>query len=321
MNKDKMKLEVRKLADLKPAEYNPRVQLKPGDPEFEDIARSIEELGYVAPIVVNSDGTIISGHQRCSVMMYLGYEEAEVAVVNLDKDREKAANIALNKITGKWDKDKLTELLIELDSSDLGAEVTGFHRDELSDLIAEVIVPESAADDEFDEGSVLNEIKEPRIKRGEIWQLGRHFLMCGDSTDEENVKELAGTDNIDLVVTDPPYNVNYEEKVAHLERYHIKGARKQNNIDNDHMDDAQFYKFLKRAFTNMNIACKPGAVYYVFHGDAETLNFRNALIDTGFKISECLIWEKNAMVLGRQDYHWRHEPILYGWKMGGGTTS
>lgn len=313
-----MHFEVRKLADLKAAEYNPRKELQPGDPEFEKIARSIEEFGYVDPIIVNSDGTIIGGHQRCRVMAHLGYAEAEVVVVDFDKDKEKACNIALNKITGEWDKDKLAALLIELDASELGIGATGFERDELSDLIADVIIPETVSDDYFDEDKVIEEMAEPRVKLGEVWQLGQHRLMCGDSTSADDVIKLMGGEKASLIVTDPPYNINYEEKIESLNRAGVKSSRKENHIENDHMSSSQFYDFLLAAFRNMGSVVKPGAAFYVFHADLETVNFRNALKDSGFKIAECLIWEKNSFVIGRQDYHWRHEPILYGWKEGAG---
>ncbi len=313
-----MRFEVRKLAELKPAEYNPRKNLQPGDPEFEKIARSIETFGYVDPIIVNKDGTIIGGHQRCAVMSHLGYEEAEVVVVDFDKDKEKACNIALNKITGEWDKDKLAALLIELDASELGIGVTGFERDELSDLMADVVIPETASDDGFDEDEVLDEVTESRVQFGEVWQLGRHRLMCGDSTSADDVSRLMGGKKASLIVTDPPYNINYEEKVESLNRAGMKSSRKENHIENDHMGSEQFYSFLLAAFKNMCSAVIPGAAFYVFHADLETINFRTALADAGFKVAECLIWEKNSFVLGRQDYHWRHEPVLYGWKEGAG---
>lgn len=313
-----MRFETKRLSELKPAEYNPQKKLQPGDPEFEKIARSIEEFGYVDPIIINKDGTIIGGHQRCAVMEHLGYTEAEVVVLDLDKNREKACNIALNKIAGEWDKEKLTALLIELDASELNTDVTGFDKNELSDLIAEVIIPETVSDDGFDEEKAVSEITESRVDVGEVWQLGRHRLMCGDSTSADDVGRLMDGERALLIVTDPPYNINYEEKVESLNRAGMKSGRKENHIENDHMDSEHFYKFLYSAFKNMNSAAMPGAAFYVFHADLETINFRKALADAGFKVSECLIWEKNSFVLGRQDYHWKHEPVLYGWKEGAG---
>ena len=313
-----MQFEKRKLADLRPAEYNPRKRLTPDDPEYIQIKNSLQEFGYADPIVINTDGTIIKGHQRRNVMMDLGYTEAEVIVIDIpDKEKEKALNIALNKITGKWDNAILKDLLVELDLNGYDFTVTGFERPELEDLIQALDVPPEAVDDDFNPDEVAAEIAEPESKTGDIWILGRHRLMCGDATDPNDVSRLMAGAKLDLVITDPPYNVDYGAKTEFLEEYlGQEGTRTNSTIQNDKMDALSFYSFLLAAFQNFNDAMCPGAAIYVFHAESTGLQFRQAYADAGLKVAQCLIWEKNTFVLGRQDYQWRHEPILYGWKEG-----
>lgn len=312
-----MRFETRSLSDLHPAEYNPRVPLTPADPEYQSIKRSIEEFGYADPIVINADGTIIKGHQRRTVLMDLGYTEVEVIVLDIqDKAKEKALNVALNKITGKWDNAILKDLLLELDLEGYDFSVTGYQRTDLEDLIQLIDVPAEAQDDNFDPEAAAANIPEPNTRYGDIWQLGRHRLMCGDSTDPTDVAALMGGDKLDLMVTDPPYNVAYGAKtdfMADSGRGHG-----HNSIANDDMDEASFYSFIRAFYENAVEAMRPGAVIYVFHSDTHGLTFRQAFEDAGLKLSECLIWEKNAFTLGRSDYQWRHEPCLYGWKEGAG---
>lgn len=316
-----MKFERRKLADLRPAEYNPRKKLTPEDKEYQDIKRSILEFGYADPIVINFDGTIIKGHQRRTVMMDLGYEDAEVIVLDIqDKTKEKALNTALNKITGKWDNQMLKDLLVELDLEGYDFSVTGFQRTDLEDLIQLTEVPPEAQEDDFDPDAAAEAIDVPVSRAGNIWRLGRHRLMCGDATDPDDVAQLLAGEKLDLVITDPPYNVDYGAKTEFLEAYlGQEGSRKNSTIENDHMDTGSFYSFLLAAFQNFNEAMRPGAAIYVFHAESTGLQFRQAYADAGLKLSQCLVWEKNAFVMGRSDYQWRHEPILYGWKEGGGA--
>ena len=299
-----MEMQVRALSELKPAEYNPREELTPDDKEFQDLCRSINELGYVEPILINSDGTIIAGHQRYNVLKYLGKTEAKVVVVDVDKNRERAINVALNKIDGKWDQLKLRDILESLKLTDLDFTVTGFTQDELDDLNISLNVEEANEDADFDLNETYGSVIEPVTKRGDIWILGRHRLMCGDSTSIEDMEMLMGAEDADLVITDPPYNVDYEGTAG--------------KIQNDNMSDENFYSFLLQFQNATASVMRPGAAAYVFHSDTKGHLFRNAFIESGLKLAECLIWEKNALVLGRQDYHWRHEPILYGWKEGAG---
>lgn len=315
-----MRFEFWNLEDMIPATYNPRKKLTPEDPEYQSIKASVLEFGYSDPIVLNYDGTIIKGHQRRTVMMDLGYTQAWCVVLDIrDKQKEKALNIALNKITGKWDNAILKDLLLELDLNGYDFSVTGYSRNDLEDLIQLVDVPAEATDDNFDPDAAADQIVNPVSKRGDIWQLGRHRLMCGDSTSPDDVEALMGAEKLDLIITDPPYNVDYGAKTEFLEAYlGQEGSRTNSNIQNDHMDNQSFYNFLLDAFRNMNAAMRPGAAAYVFHAESTGLQFRQAYADAGLKMAQCLIWEKNSFVLGRQDYQWRHEPILYGWKEGAG---
>nr|WP_325300199.1 site-specific DNA-methyltransferase [uncultured Dysosmobacter sp.] len=313
-----MKMEVRALADLRPAEYNPRVALTPEDKEYQDIKRSIETFGYVDPIIVNADGTIIGGHQRYTVLSDMGYETAQVVVVDLDKQDEKALNIALNKITGEWDEIKLKDLLLELDLNEYDLRATGFSAQEIDDLCIRLEKDLAAEDDGFEPEKEREAIEEPITKRGDIWILGRHRLMCGDSTSAEDMAALMGGEEADLIITDPPYNVDYSAKLEFMLRHQDPEHKHRDpmQIQNDKMEDEDFQEFLEASLGNTANIARPGAAIYCFHASMKVVPFFHALQAAGFKISQFLIWEKNTFALGMLDYHWRHEPIFYGWKEG-----
>lgn len=315
---NEMRMERRKLSELKPAEYNPRVSLQPDDPEYQDIKNSIMENGYLDPIVINYDGTIIKGHQRRTVMMDMGINDAEVVVLDIkDKWKEKQANIALNKITGRWDKLKLRDILLELNLNEYDLAATGFSASELEDLCIELEQDAEATDDGFDADQEYEEIQNPTTQKGDLWIMGRHRLYCGDSTSPEDMAVLMGGEVADLVITDPPYNVNYGDKAEMLENYlEGKGHRIKSHIQNDNMDNASFYEFMLATYQSAYECMRAGAAIYVFHAESTGHIFRQAFLEAGLKLSQCLIWEKNSFVLGRQDYQWRHEPCLYGWKEG-----
>lgn len=288
------------VTELKPAAYNPRKKLKPGDKEYEKIKNSIKEFGFADPLVVNSDMTIIGGHQRLTVAIDLGYTEVPCAVVNIDKTREKALNIALNKITGEWDENMLADLLKDLEASDFNTALTGFEPPEMEQLFNKVC-DKDVTEDSFD---VDEELKKPTMsKPGDMWFLGKHKVFCGDSTNEENYVSLMDGQKANLVLTDPPYNVDVEETAG--------------KIMNDNMADEDFYKFLLAAYQAMYANLADDGSIYVWHADTEGLNFRKAFKDAGFYLSGCCIWKKNSLVLGRSPYQWIHEPCLYGWKQKG----
>lgn len=296
-----MLIEKKNTADLLPADYNPRKDLKPGDAEYEKLKRSIEQFGYVEPVIWNkTTGRVVGGHQRLKVLMDMGMTEVDCVVVEMDEDKEKALNIALNKISGDWDKDKLALLIADLQGADFDVSLTGFEPAEIDDLFKDTL-KDGVKDDDFDVGAELE--KPTMTKPGDIWVLGRHRLICGDSTKAKTYDLLMGSTKANLVITDPPYNVNYEGSAG--------------KIKNDNMADDAFYNFLLDAYTQMHSAMADDASIYVFHADTEGLNFRRAFADAGFYLSGCCIWKKQSLVLGRSPYQWQHEPCLYGWKKNG----
>ena len=296
-----MVIERKHTAELLPADYNPRKDLKPGDAEYEKLKRSIEQFGYVEPVIWNkTTGFVVGGHQRLKVLLDMGITEVECVVVEMDAEKEKALNIALNKISGEWDKDKLALLIADLQGADFDVSLTGFEPAEIDSLFKDA-QQSKVKDDDFD---VEAELKSLVItKAGDVWTLGRHRLVCGDSTKAETFALLMGDSKANLVITDPPYNVNYEGSAG--------------KIKNDNMADDAFYQFLLAAFQNTEAAMADDASIYVFHADTEGLNFRRAFADAGFRLSGTCIWKKQSLVLGRSPYQWQHEPILFGWKKKG----
>jgi DNA modification methylase len=298
---DNLKIEKIAVENLNPAEYNPRKDLKPGDAEYEKLKKSIETFGYVEPVIWNKQtGHVVGGHQRLKILIEQGESEVDCVVVDMDEDKEKALNVALNKVSGDWDLPKLADLISDLDESMFDVSLTGFDAAEIDDLFSKVH-DKDVLDDDFDIDAVLEE--EPISKQGDIWLLGRHKLICGDSTKAETYERLMDGKKANLCVTDPPYNVNY-----------TAGSENERTIKNDNMEDKNFYEFLLSAFKNIFKFLDDGAAAYVFHADTEGLNFRRAFKDSGFKLSGVCIWAKQSLVLGRSDYQWQHEPILYGWK-------
>jgi len=296
-----MIIEKKNTADLLPADYNPRKDLKPGDAEYEKLKRSIEQFGYVEPIIWNkTTSRVVGGHQRLKVLMDMGHTEVDCVVVEMDEEKEKALNIALNKISGDWDKDKLALLIADLQGADFDVSLTGFEPAEIDALFKDTLKDE-IKEDNFD---VDAELEKPTFsKAGDVWSLGRHRLVCGDSTKPETFDMLMGSTKANLVITDPPYNVNYEGSAG--------------KIKNDNMGNEAFYQFLFDAFTNTEKAMADDASIYVFHADTEGLNFRRAFSDAGFYLSGTCIWKKQSLVLGRSPYQWQHEPCLFGWKKKG----
>lgn len=280
-----------------PYENNPRKN----DDAVDEVANSIEKFGFKNPIIVDKSNVIIAGHTRLKASIKLGLTHVPVIVADdLSADQANALRLIDNK-TGeisKWDKAKLEEELKNINWADLDCLMTDFG---FNDVFASEEV--EVVDDDFDEGQYLSD--EPYSVQGDIYLLGKHRVMCGDSTDAEQVAKLLDGKKADMVFTDPPYNVNYE------------GSDGQ-SIQNDDMGDAEFHDFLFLVFKNLFDSMKEGAPIYVCHADSEGLNFRSAFKEAGFKLAQCLIWAKNSFTMGRQDYQWQHEPILYGWKEGRG---
>jgi len=296
-----MQIEKLKTELLIPADYNPRKDLKPGDPEYEKLKRSIEQFGYVEPVIWNKTTShVVGGHQRLKVLLDMGITEVECVVIEMNEEKEKALNIALNKISGDWDKDKLMLLIADLQGADFDVSLTGFDSAELDALFKDSL-KDGIHEDDFD---VDAELQKPALtKQGDVWMLGQHRLVCGDSTKADTFTLLMEGKLANLVVTDPPYNVNYEGSAG--------------KIKNDNMGNEAFYTFLLSAFQNTEVAMAEDASIYVFHADTEGLNFRKAFKNAGFYLSGTCIWKKQSLVLGRSPYQWQHEPILFGWKKEG----
>lgn len=292
-----MKVEAKSIDEIKPYENNPR----DNDDAVDAVANSIKEFGWQQPIVVDNEGVIIAGHTRYKAAKKLGLKHVPVVVAdNLTPDQVKAYRLADNKTAelADWDMDLLNEELDQIRDIDMSQ----FGFDDLDSL--ELEDADTAKDDNFDEATPA----EPKSKSGQIYQLGRHRLMCGDSTNKSDVKALMGGYQADLLLTDPPYNVDYTGKT--------KTAMK---IANDHLKGDDFYKFLYSAFDCAKENMKDGAAYYVWYASGTPVSyvFNKALNDVGMKVRQQLIWEKNQIVIGRQDYQWQHEPCLYGWNEDG----
>lgn len=265
------------------------------------IAASIREFGFLSPILVAEDNTILAGHGRLAAALKLGLKKVPCVKENhLTETQKRAYIIADNKLSlnAGWDNELLAVELSELEGADFNLDLLGFDEAELSSIFD---ADKDVSDDDFD---VEKELEEPCFsKTGDIWTLGRHRVICGDATKLETYKTLLENTKVNLVVTDPPYNVNYEGAAG--------------KIKNDNMENDKFYQFLFNSFVNMEQAMADDASIYVFHADTEGLNFRKAFQDAGFYLSGCCIWKKPSLVLGRSPYQWQHEPCLYGWKKKG----
>ena len=267
------------------------------------IAASIREWGWTTPILVDTEGTIIAGHGRLLAAQKLEMETVPVMVAkDWTEAQKKAYVIADNKLAlnAGWDENLLNLQLTELTETGFDVYLTGFTDEEMAKL--KPIVLNGGL---TDEDAVPEAPEEPRTRLGDVWILGKHRLMCGDSTNVDAISKLMNGQLADMLLTDPPYNVNYEGKT--------KEALK---IKNDTMDNDSFRMFLRDAFVSADTVMKQGAVFYIWHADSEGYNFRGAAFDAGWKVRQCLIWKKQTLVMGRQDYHWIHEPCLYGWKEG-----
>lgn len=301
-----LNITTKKLTEIKPYEKNPRKN----DQAVDAVAESIKQFGFKVPIVIDKNGIIVTGHTRYKAAKKLGLAEVPCIVAgDLNDAQIKAYRLADNKVAeiAEWDEELLWNELQELADMDVSMDVFGFEPFDIEDDDVE-------AEEDYYEPELP---EQPRAKRGDIYQLGSHRLMCGDCTDENDVDALTEGEEMDLCVTDPPYNVNYGDKASMLEDYD-KGHRNTNHILNDHMENNEFYNFLYDFYTQMLRSLKAGGAFYIWHAESEGVNFRVALQDAGGQVRQCLIWNKNALVLSRQDYHWKHEPCLYGWKDGAG---
>ena len=273
------------------------------DEQVAQIAASIREFGFTNPVLIDANGTIIAGHGRVMAAKKLGLDEVPcLRLGHLTPSQIRAYVIADNKIAlnAGWDDEMLKAELLTLQEDGFNTDLTGFSDDELNALLTVETVEGETDPDEVPEPPV-----EPITKLGDIWILGNHRLMCGDSTSIDSVNRLMGGEHANLLLTDPPYNVAYEGKTEDAL-----------TIQNDSMGNESFAQFLRDAYSTADTVMKEGAVFYIWHAPSEVYNFSKAVFEVGWKLRQCLIWNKNALILGRQDYHWKHEPCLYGWKEG-----
>lgn len=294
------KVERRKIKDLIPYARNSRTH---SPEQVSQIAASIKEWGWTTPVLVDADGTIIAGHGRVMAAEKLGIQDVPcMTAEGWSEEKKRAYIIADNKLAlnAGWDDELLKIELKELGDLDFDLSLIGFDPKEL-----DAILTQEPTEGLTDEDAVPDAPEHPVTVEGDVWLLGRHRLMCGDSTSIEHMERLCEGQLVDMWLTDPPYNVAYEGKT--------KDAL---TIKNDKMEDDGFRQFLRDAYVAADAVMKAGAVFYIWHADSEGYNFRGAAKDAGWTVRQCLIWKKQTMVMGRQDYHWKHEPCLYGWKDG-----
>lgn len=300
-----MNITEKRIAEIRPYEKNPRKN----DGAVEYVANSIREFGFKVPIVIDADGVIVCGHTRYKAAQKLGIDVVPCVVADdLTPEQIKAFRLADNKTAEKasWDESLLFE---ELAGLDFDMSEFGFDMDEQPEEEPEI------TEDEYN--PELPE--EPKAKRGDVYRLGDHILMCGDSTRPDDVEMLTGGAAMDLCVTDPPYNINIEEKAAAIAEHGANARIEQGTytgVDNDNMSGGEFNEFLRRFYEQMLRSLKPGGAFYVWHCEWENVNFTTALEAAGGRVRQRLIWNKNHFSLCRQDYQWKHEPCIYGWKDG-----
>lgn len=291
----------RDIGDLLPYARNSRTH---SDAQVAQIAASIREFGWTNPILVDPDGTIIAGHGRVMAARKLGEKRVPVITLGHLTDAQKRAYVIADNqlaLNAGWDADMLKVEIAELADAEFDLSLLGFDDKMLASLTAEetegLTDPDEAPEAPATAATVL----------GDVWLLGKHRLLCGDSTSQTDIDKLMAGRMADMWLTDPPYNVAYEG-----------GTKEKLTIKNDSMEDENFRQFLRDAYVAADSAMKPGAVFYIWHADLEGFNFRGAAKDAGWTVRQCLIWKKSTIVMGRQDYHWKHEPCLYGWKDGAG---
>ena len=305
-----------KIAELKPYERNAKQHSKE---QVEKISRSIQELGFVSPCLIDKEMNVIAGHGRIMAAKAIGMEKVPcVFIEGLTEAQRRAYIIADNRLTelGDWDMEMLQQELAELADFDFDISITGFDTDlKFDDSMA-------AIKEDGWSGEEIPEAEEPRSQIGDIYQLGNHRMMCGDSTDPEMVAELMNGEAADLIVTDPPYNIGLGSEDSGAAQSNDEMAKRRKHQDdgsfllNDNMDDKAFVEFLTKAMTNGRNALREGGAFYVWYATKTTEQFLEGMRKAGLEVRQILIWVKSHFTLGRQDYQWQHEPCLYGWKDG-----
>lgn len=293
-----MQVVQRKISDVQPYGKNAK---KHPEEQIQQIADSIRAFGFNQPLVIDKAGVIIVGHGRYMAAQLLGLEDVPVVEVDISEEQARGYRLADNKLNeSPWDMELVVAELKELSVATI--DLTGFDRSLVLDN------PEK-------NNAVPPTPEDPKSRLGDIYELGGHRVLCGDATKQADMALLMNGIKADMVLTDPPYNVDLG--IENLEEAKVRKRRTDGlSIKNDKMEDGEFRSFLSTAFTHMDANLKPGGVFYIWHADSEGYNFRGACNDVGWKVRQCLVWNKNALVMGRQDYQWKHEPCLYGWKDG-----
>lgn len=315
-----LRVERLALADLKPHPRNPRKHPEPGSPGWESLKVSLGH-DYFDPLVVNvRNSMLVSGHLRHKVLNDSGFTHADVSIVDYDEPTHYARLIAANNLLGEWEDAILTSLARDLETAGLSAGLAGWTEKEMA---AQFEGP-AVTDDTTDTIVLVSQAEEIQrqwaVKPGDLYAAGAHRVLCGDCTAPESWRTLLGDSLADIVWTDPPYNVDYDS--IQRRRIEIKAAEGQRvhaapeAILNDHLSDAAYSKLLVDCFRTAHEFTRPGGTLYVAHADSHGLDTRAAVAAAGWHVAQCLIWVKNAFTLGRQDYQWQHEPVLYGWKLG-----
>lgn len=298
---EQLKVQYILIEELKNWDENPRIN----DEAAGKLTKLIEIHGFINPVIVTPDMKVRAGHTRIKAAKLMGIEKVPAMIVEFDSEEQaQAFSLADNKAGewAEWDFKKLVDILLRLDVGDFDTDITGFQMDEIEDMVNKFGERPISEEEEFDADEEVEKIESAFTLPGDIWTIGKHRLICGDATKLSDIKTLIGKQDITLVITDPPYNVNYVGKVG--------------SIMNDNMGNDKFYEFLLDSFKNMEWALQKGSPFYIFHADSEGLTFRKALQDSGLILHQVLVWVKNTFVMGHNDYHWQHEPIIYGWKEG-----
>lgn len=312
-----MRIQKVKIDKINPAAYNPRIDLKPGNTQYEKLKKSINTFGYVEPLVWNSQtGNLVGGHQRLKILLEQNIKEVDVSVVALDPEKEKALNLALNKIRGDWDEEKLGALLDELNKSpNFDVTLTGFDIPEIGEILDQL---KEAKEDIFDFEGEVKKIKNPKTKVGNIIALGEHRLLCGDAAKPEDLAKFLGNEKVGLIHTDPPYNVDYGGAISNINQqssFHKQWDR----IHSDNLPQPEYEKWLKGILTNAAAYLASGAAIYIWNGHKQFGPMHVMLTELGFHISCVITWAKPTFTLGYGDYNQQTEFCLYGWKEEGGA--
>lgn len=313
-----MEIMKMQLSQIKKADYNPRVELKPGDPAYEKLKNSIQTFGFCEPLIFNRrSGRLIAGHQRLTALKDLGYTEAEVVVVDLPLEQEKACNIALNKVQGDWDERKLALLLDELTKApEFNVGLTGFESGEISDLLDRALNADSpqTKEENFDVEEALDRENPAVTRPGELIELGNHRLLCGDSGKLSALRKLIGDNKVHLFFTDPPYNVDYYGgNRPQPDKARPKQSRQWKRIYSDNLSQVQYTKWLGTVLLNVSKFLAAGAPVYIWNGHRQFGPMHQLLGSIGIKVSCVITWAKESFAIGYGDYNQQTEFCLYGW--------